>query len=147
MFLMQSFWKHLLASSLPLDGNISLMVAKKQADPMITRLLLKGMADVIMSSDSDFAAYTGSNCFCIKHFDLPAKENKINNILLSTGDKDKAREIASCFGDHDNNTLFGIPDFPLFSWESNPMICALICIGLGCDVYPGGVKGYGLSQM
>ncbi len=72
---------------------------------------------------------------------MPAKENKINNILISTGDEDKAREIAS------NNTLFGIPDFPLLLRESNLMIRALFCIGLGCDVYPGGVKGYGPSQM
>jgi len=78
---------------------------------------------------------------------LPAKENKIDNILFSAGDEDKAGEIASYFGDHGNNTLFGIPDFPLLLRESNLMIRALFCIGLGCDVYPGGVKGYGPSQM
>jgi len=135
------------SSSLPLDGNISLMVAKKQADPMIARLLLTGVADAIMSSDSDFAAYTGSECLCIKHFDLSTTENKIDNIELSTGDEDKASEVASCLRDHDNNNLFIIPDFPLFSRESNYMIRALICVGLGCDVYPGGVKGYGPSKM
>ncbi len=39
------------------------MVAKKQANLMIAKLLLTGMADVIMSSNSDFAAYTRSDCF------------------------------------------------------------------------------------
>jgi len=37
--------------------------------------------------------------------------------------------------------------YPLFSGVSDHMICAMACIGIGCDVYPGGLKNFGPSKI
>jgi len=43
--------------------------------------------------------------------------------------------------------LFCKPDIPVFSKEYNPLFCALIAVGLGCNLNLGGVKSIGSSTM
>jgi len=64
--------KHL--KSLPLDANVTLKVAQHQADPMISRIILEGEADAIVSSDSDYSVYLGHHCLCIKGYKYRARD-------------------------------------------------------------------------
>jgi len=129
------------------QSTISLKVAKMQADPMIARLLLTGKADLIVSSDSDFAAYAGDKCLCVKSFSYQG--NRFDEIILSTGDRTVAEAVlASLRKTFPKATqTFCQPTFPIFCGENDPMFRALICVGLGCDVIPGGVVGLGPSRL
>jgi len=75
--------------------SIILKVAEKQADQMVAKLLLDGMADAIVLSDSDFAAYTREKCLCIKEYHYSYKDKAtINEIVLSTSDGGMSSGIA-----------------------------------------------------
>ena len=85
-------------------------IALKQADPMIACLLLTGKVDAIFSNDSDFAAYCGKKCLCIKDFHLVVWMGRNNNeqelhggifgkIVLSTGDKSVADHVIASLHD------------------------------------------------
>jgi len=45
------------------------------------------------------------------------------------------------------NNIFVPPEFPLFSGEGDPLFRACIAVILGCNVYPGGVKGIGPAKL
>jgi len=47
-------------------SKIILKVAAKQAGPTIMQMLITDAADAIVSSNSDFVAYTGKKVLCIK---------------------------------------------------------------------------------
>jgi len=81
--------------TLNLPASVVLKVAEKQADLMIAHALVTGMADAIVSSDSDFAAYAGERCLCIKKFKFSYKDGKIEEIILSTGEKEVANDVAN----------------------------------------------------
>jgi len=126
--------------------QIHLKIAKQQADPLIARLLIDRMGQAIMSSDSDFAAYLGSNCLCIKNFRYSFRESKLDKIVLSTGDSRMAEKV-NAFMQNNFIVFKNKPKHPIFSGEDDPMSRALICVGLGCDVYPGGVAHFGPAKM
>jgi len=62
---------------------------------VIACLLLTDAADTIFSAHSDFVAYIGEKCLCMKSFCL-SKDGKLDNIVLSTGDKSMANEVINC---------------------------------------------------
>ena len=47
-------------------GSLKFKEAKTQADPRIAYRAAKGLTDAIMSADSDFAAYVGTDGLCLK---------------------------------------------------------------------------------
>jgi len=150
----QQFFKLLMdqikyTQELPLVGKMYLKIARKQADPMMVHLLISGIAEAIMSSDSYFAVYAGDKCLCIKDFDYSTKETTIDKIVLSSGDKDYGDYIISCLHAADNATtqVFHKPDFPVFSNKHDPLFHALIAVGMGCNLNPGGMTSFGPSTM
>jgi len=64
------------------------------------------------------------------------KEMTINKIVLSCG----AAFIISCLHAVDNSTMqvFHKPDFLVLAKEYDPLFCALIAVGLGCNFSEGG---------
>jgi len=126
-----------------------LKIAQHQADPMIARIILEGKADAVLSSDSNYSVYLGHRCLCIKHYEYRATYSTINKITLSTGDKVMADRVDGCLRKlfQNLNHKFAQPEFPLFSGEDDPLFRALIAVVLGCNVYPGGVKGLGPSKV
>jgi len=135
-----------------LTAKITFKAANKQANPMIAWLILTGSADIIMSNDSDFSVYCGDKCLCIKSFKFDHREKKISEMVLSTGDRRVANDVSTilcttldAFGSSDN--IFTTPKFPLYCGEEDPMICMLMSVAVGCDVYPGGIELCGPSKI
>jgi len=58
-----------------------------------------------------------------------------------------AADIADCIHNFQWPCKFSKPKYPLFCGKSNPLFWALILARLGCDVYPGGVKGLGPTKL
>jgi len=69
--------------------------------------------------------------------------------VLSFGNEGYVAFVILCFCVVDNLTtlVFCKPDFPVFSKEYDPLFCALIIVGLGCNLNLGGVKSIGPSTM
>jgi len=141
---------HMLAE-MNLPAKVSIKVAELQADPMIAYLLLMGVADAVFSMDSDFAVYGGDKCLCVREFCFSNRSDKrrgdwkLEKIVLSTGDKTVIDNVLACLRINfpSQTHTFQYPKFPLFCGEPDPMFRALLCVALGCDVNPGGIKGFG----
>jgi len=130
-----------------LPAKISLKVAMMQANPMIAHLLITGPAELIILMDSDFAMYAGQQSLCMKEYYYNHRESSLSKIRLLTGDQQMATEIVQYLSSFLPARKFKTPKFPLFSGEPDPMFRALISVGLGCDVHPGGIKGLGPSTL
>ena len=143
-------------------------VTRWQADPHIAKEYLDKRAAIILSSDTDFLMYVGKNVMLINAYYLKrgrvSQKNKAyenmniasievsfasNEVLLNacvlvnerraadlSFKKNKANDIVTREAKHD---LFGRTEF------DSPVTRALIGIGVGCDVRPGGIKGVGTS--
>jgi len=106
------------------QATISLKAAKMQADPMIACLLLTMVANIIVSSYSDFAAYTGDKCLFIKKFYL--HDHTIDKIILLTGLFKVSEEVIASLHCMFPKACqkFNMPRCPLFCNENDPMFCA-----------------------
>ena len=62
-----------------IQGSINFINDEKaQADVVIAARSTRKLNDMIVSSDTDYAAYLGSNCTCLKDF----KYNSTTNTLI-----------------------------------------------------------------
>jgi hypothetical protein len=128
------------------DGTIKVVEAFFQADSALAALYKKGIVDIIMSSDSDFAIYV-PDCLLLQDFRFvkATKRNQaaLDKIQVASGlwatiecaldalkyphDINKVKRAA-------HSLLENIRDF------KNR---ALAAIGIGCDQYLGSIKGIG----
>jgi len=98
------------------------------------------LSDAIFSSDSDFAAHLGDDGLFVKDFSFHSQEQTFSDIVLSaTGLRSLNKWIA--------DIKISRPKFPIFQSLKDPMIRALAAVAIGCDVWPGGIKGVGVSKV
>ena len=56
-------------------GKISFIVDEKsQTDVVILSIFERNLIDIIISSDTDFAAYIGKRYFCVKDFEFDSQK-------------------------------------------------------------------------
>ena len=119
-----------------------------QADLPLAKRFCTGKSTVICSSDSDFAMYIGSEMIQMKDFHFDVKTNSISKISLGLSDNElgiRMFERLKQLGVED--IVFKPAEFPFFSQYSSLQTRALIGFGLGCDIYKGGCKGVGPSNL
>jgi len=126
---------------LPNHGNLQYVKDDKcQADILLAKRAKERLSDAIFSSDSDFAAHLGDDGLFVKDFSFHSQEQTFSDIVLSaTGLRSLNKWIA--------DIKISRPKFPIFQSLKDPMIRALAAVAIGCDVWPGGIKGVGVSKV
>jgi hypothetical protein len=145
-------------------GDISFFVAPTQADPCLAKMIVDGVADAVISDDSDFPMYIGPSGMDIMMKDvmISSKGDPITSVRLCTGqarvanlieamlapklsfspfEKDDKNAPKRANGKRDGN----IPSYPIFSGVEDPMVRALSAVVVGCDACPGGVSNQGAA--
>jgi len=99
-----------------LSGDVTLIIAQYQADPMIAQIILEGKVDAVISNNLDYAVYLGQKCLYIKEYSYKIWDGSIDKIILSTGDKFMADWVDECLRKLfcNVNCRFWTPKFPLF---------------------------------
>ncbi len=137
-------------------GKVSEDTIKSQfeSDYVIAYRIRNNISDLIYSSDADMTALCGADKLCIRSF---AKE-KGSRKKRKDGESDGAvfiyeitggsnilmRAIKETINEHVPSSRIEFKDakYPIFEQESHsPWLTALFCVGIGCDVLPGGVEG------
>ena len=112
-----------------------------------------GLSDLIFSTDSDMAALCGPSCLSISSF---TEENTIKNKNKREKNDGVSRFVYNIGGGSNqlmeelkkyattslpsNQIIFTPARYPLLE-ETYYLTVALIVVGIGCDVLPGGISG------
>ena len=136
---------------LNIKGYINFIVDEKaQADVVIAARVTRKLNDMIVSSDTDFAAYLGNECTCLKDFKYNSRTKTISEFVLYTA-ADIETYRWSLVLDWDTSTdrqlLHYKAEFPIFEHEDDPNVRAICAVAMGCDVWPRGIKSCGPSKI
>ena len=135
-----------------LQGIINFMHDEKaQADVVIAARVTRKLTDMIVSTDTDYAAYLGNRCTCLKDFTYNVISNTISEIVLSTAAEIETYRwlLVLDWEKNDEKPLLLLqkPQFPIFGCEDDPNIRSVCAVAMGCDMWPGGIKSCGSSNI
>jgi hypothetical protein len=122
--------------------DITYMIAEYQADSVLAYRTNNRMNDIVISSDSDQGVHTGSECICIKGYNIKDKNNKTNldNISLFCSTNKTLEYICNVLNLPITSENIKIPKYPIMEYININLRC-LFAIGIGCDVFLDGVPG------
>ena len=123
-----------LSSAISAIGNGSIISNVKeamlQADPVIIRGVLSGDCDLVVSSDSDFAALLGENGLQLSNLKYSSHTLAFTCLKLLSSSQQMIENIANILG-FGKEKIY-VPNFPLFQGLCLRMR-VLSMIALGCD--------------
>ena len=130
-------------------GNISFIADEKaQADVVIASRFERNLTDIIVSSDTDFAAYIGKRCMCVKDFKFDFHNNSIDKFILYTPSMSATQEWTKILKKEKNdNMVVKLSQYKIFEKEEDPLVRAVCAVAMGCDMWPGGIASCGPSNV
>ena len=129
-----------------LNGKITIDRADFQADTKIAFRCIHHESDIVLASDSDLAALAGQRCLAIKQgYKFNIKKGEFHNATIFSGFEGTIDEVL-IHSPAGGATKAGAK-YPLWDKQDDPKIRAIVAVGVGCDVFDGGVHGVGPSQM
>ena len=131
-------------------GCVSRQIIKAEfeADYVIAHRFRNGECELIFSTDSDMSALCGPSCLSIRSFGETkkrrhGKDDCVRDTFNISGGSNRLMARLQAFIKSDlphSKIKFEEARYPLLD-RDHPLTIALIVIGLGCDVLPGGVPG------
>ena len=92
--------------------------------------------------DSNQAIHVGSNCCCINDYKCIENKTKqtLENISIFSFSKEMILGIARKISITSDSPQIKIPTYPILDNIHYPKVCALIAVGIGCDVHLYGTR-------
>jgi hypothetical protein len=119
-----------------LHGTIKFLVDDvAQADAVIAARAGRKFTDLIVSADSDYAAYLGDDCLCLKSFDM--KGGSIHDIVLFAASQRETDRwlVVLDWTETATSALIEKAQFPIFEGEPNPLVRGVCAVAIGCDTW------------
>ena len=129
--------------------EIIVMQAEFQADSVIAYRTMVNLNDITIMEDSDLAALCGKQCVSISKFEvsnLNKRNSQLTGMELFFADKSTRDAICNIIGLDVTSARTNNSQYPLFDGVDDYYIRGLIAVGIGCDVYVGGVPGITLVK-
>ena len=129
--------------------EIIVMQAEFQADSVIAYRTMENLNDITIMEDSDLAALCGKQCVSISKFEvsnLNKRNSQLTGMELFFADKSTRDAICNMIGLDVTSARTNNSQYPLFDGVDDYYIRGLIAVGIGCDVYVGGVPGITLVK-
>ena len=118
---------------------------------VITRISVARHIDGAVSTDSDFVAVGGAPMLLIKGWKFDSGKLQLAELSVAAGFKET---IVEAFGydvfiTQPSGKTVMPAQFPIFDHmdPGDHMSRALVCVGLGCDTFPKGIKGIGPAKI
>ncbi len=129
--------------------EIIVMQAEFQADSVIAYRTMENLNDMTIMEDSDLAALCGKQCVSISKFEvsnLGKRNSQLTGMELFFADVITRNAICNIIGLDVTSERASTSLYPFFDGVDDYYIRGLIAVGIGCDVYVGGVPGITLVK-
>ena len=122
------------------NGKLMVIQAEYQADSVIAYRLINKISDISFCIDSDIAALTGIDCCSIKSYKYSNKQ--VSDIELFFADKSSLDYICNYLEINDltPGIKINISKCAIFDGIKSLELRSLVAVGLGCDVFPMGIR-------
>ena len=124
------------------NGKIVVLQSEFQADSTIASRMNHQENDIVLCSDSDMCVLTGEDCLCIKAYKFKDKGFEGSNIcdidIFACWKSTIKKAIDSINLPSETSRLY-VPPYPVFDNINDLKLRSLFAVGIGCDVYVGGV--------
>jgi hypothetical protein len=123
-------------------NKLTCMIAEFQADSVIAYRTIHKQNDIVITADLDQSIHTGTECLCIKAYQMKEKDNQtiLDQISLFSGCKKKCEYISDVLNLPTSSPNFKNPKYPIMDLH-DVRTRSLVAIGIGCDVIIDGVPG------
>lgn len=118
------------------------IVAEFQADAVMMGIVESQKTLMVMTDDADIPIISGDGCIAIKFY---TKDGDIELVSTCRGTLDNAYQFLSEATKERTKVMSA--KFPIFEEVTDRKLRALMCLYLGCDVYPKGLTGVGAKKL
>ena len=118
------------------------IVAEFQADAVMMGIVESQKTLMVMTDDADIPIISGDGCIAIKFY---TKDGDIELVSTCRRTLDNAYKFLSEATKERTKVMSA--KFPIFEEVTDRKLRALMCLYLGCDVYPKGLTGVGAKKL
>jgi hypothetical protein len=132
--------------------DVLVLQAEFQADSVIAYQTMQQLNDMVFMYDSDLAALCGKECVSIGKYEFiedNSRNSEIKGMEICFADISTLNEICVHMDLKIENkaSRTNFSQYPIYDGISYHYTRAIISVGLGCDVYVGGVPGISLAKL